>query len=137
MAQTALYASYFNYTQENMGEWLHIYQGIFQHESTRGNIIYPTLKYLGTIDLQNRRFIKGAKHPRKIVRQDGDNVYLYNYHGEDGPFTLISTLFTNLGFNNNLFHEIQNIVLISSANRNLKTNNPNRIGGEYDGIVNF
>ncbi len=141
MEETALYAKHYNGTDDTYNDngerYLSVYQGIFQHQSTRENIIYPVLKFLGNVSITQRRFYKGAKYPRKIVRQDGDNVYLFNYHGEDGPITLINTLFTNLGYNNDLLHDIQTVVLNTSANRNIKTNNHNRIGGENDGIVDF
>jgi hypothetical protein len=143
MEEVFLYAMQYNGTDnyipqvDNGERFLSIYQGIYQHEATRGTSIYPVLKFLGNVNITRRIFCKGAKHPRKIVRQDGDTLYLFNYHSEDGPYTRLDVLFRNFGYNDTLLHDVQTAVLTASTNRSIKTNNHHRIGGEEDGIVQF
>jgi hypothetical protein len=138
MEQPILYASQYNgaddyITQTDNGErWLHIYQGIYQHIATRGNGIYPVVKFLGSVNITHRRFYKGAKHPRKITRQEGESIFI-----NDNEYKPLNILFAENGYPEDLLNNIQNLIITQSNNPNLKTNNSNRIGGENEGIYNF
>jgi hypothetical protein len=145
MEEYVLYGKQYNGTNDyitgvdNGERWISIYQGIYQTQSTRSNKVYQTLKFLGEVNITRRIFYKGAKFPRKITRQEGDNVILFNYHNQDEEytFTLLTTLFANLGYPEILVNEISNIVIESSNNKRIKTNDHFRDGGENDGIVAF
>jgi hypothetical protein len=145
MAEYALYGKQRNGFDNNMtgadnGErCISIYQGIYETQSTRSNKIYPTLKYLGDLNITTRRFYKGAKFPRKIIRQEGDTVILFDYHNneEENTYTLLTTLFTQLGYTGTLLNDVTNVVLTTSNDKRIKTNNNHRISGENDGIVTF
>jgi hypothetical protein len=62
--------------------------------------------------------LKGAKHPKKVVNQEGDTIILNGY---DNIFTRMSTKFTELGYPQTLLDEITNVILTNSANPNIKT----------------
>ena len=112
-----LYAN--QYTDDENGDiWLAIYQGIYEKQSTRGNIVYPAVRHLGNINITQRQFLKGAKHPKKVVNQEGDTIILNGY---DNIFTRMSTKFTELGYPQTLLDEITNVILTNSANPNIKT----------------
>ena len=143
MEELRLYAKQYNGTDDfitridNGEKILSIYQGIIQHRATRGNITYPALQYLGNVNITRRIFYKGAKYSRKVINQEGDNVILFNYGNNiENTYTLMSTLFRELGYQDTLLNEITEVVIRESNNPRLKTSN-NRIGGENDGIVNF
>ena len=144
MEELRLYAKQYNgtddfITQVDNGERiLSIYQGIIQHRATRGNITYPALRYLGNVNITRRIFYKGAKHSRKVIHQEDDNVILFNYgNNNEHTYTLIPTLFRDLGYQDTLLNEIIEVVIRESNNPRLKTFSNYRIGGENDGIVNF
>jgi hypothetical protein len=145
MEQYVLYGKQYNGTDDyitgvdNGERLISIYQGIYETQSTRSDKIYQTLKFLGTVNITRRFFYKGAKFPRKIICQEGDNVVLFNYHNQDEEytFTLLTTLFTQLGYPDHLLNDVTNIVLTSSNDKRIKTNSNNRINGENDGIVSF
>jgi len=119
--------------------YLTIYKGIYQHKSSRGNIIYPVLKNLGCVNITTRQFFKGSKHPRKIIRQEGDRVVLFNYHNQDAEYTYtrMPVLFTELAYPEILLNEITNVVISVSNNPSIHSRDYNRVGGENDGIVDF
>ena len=144
MEELRLYAKQYNgtddfITQIDNGERiLSVYQGIIQHHAARGNITYPTLRYLGNINITRRIFYKGAKHPRKITHQEDNNVILFN-HGNniENTYTLMSTLFREFGYPDTLLNEITEVIMRESNNPRLKIYNNNQVGGENNGIINF
>ena len=127
-----LYAKQYS-DDENGDIWLSICQGIYEKQSTRGNIVYPAVRHIGNINITQRRFLKGAKHLKKIVNQEGDTIILNGY---DNIYTRINILFINLGYPQTLLYEITNVILTNSANLNIKT-----YKGDWDetreGVVNF
>lgn len=145
MEQYYLYAKHYNGMTNNYegiesGEkFLNIYKGIFQHRATRGNSIYPALKYLGCVNITTRTFFKGSKHPRKIINQGGDRVILFDYHNQhaENTYTLLPTLFIELGYPESLLNEITNVVITASNDPKIHSRDYNRVGGENDGIVTF
>lgn len=150
MDQITLYAKHFlgsddNYSGTTNGEnWIGVYQGIYNLQSTHGNIAYPALKHLGYVNITRRYFIKKAKHPSKIIHQEGDQVVLFDYaHRGNQEYTPnrfykpLPVLFASLGYPDALLNEITNAILISSNNPKIRVNDSNRIGGENEGIVNF
>lgn len=125
-----LYAN--EYTDETNGnKWLTIYKGLY--DDHHGNRI---VKRLGAVNMTTRIFIKMAKHPRKVIREEGDSIFLNNNYGNPA-YTLLNILFAENGYPESLLNEIINVVITNSYNPELKTNNHNRIGGENEGIVNF
>ncbi len=85
--------------------------------------------------MTTRVFIKMAKHPRKVIREEGDSIFLNDYGNP--AYTLLNVVFAENGYPETLLNEITNVVITNSYNPELKTNNHNRIGGENEGIVNF
>jgi hypothetical protein len=145
MDQPILYAKHYNgminnYSGIESGEkLLNICEGIYQRRSTRGNKIYPVLRQLGTVNITARRFVKGSKHPRKIIRHEGDRVVLFNYHNQDADYTYtpLTILFAELGYSETLLGEITNVVITASNDKTIYSSDYNRVGGENDGIVYF
>ena len=133
MEQYNLYAKHYsgmnNNYEDNGEKFLHIYKGIYQHKSTRGNIIYPVLKNLGCVNITTRTFFKGSKHPRKIINQEGDRVTLFDYHNNhaENTYTLLTTLFIELDYPETLLNEITNVVITASNNPNIHPRDYNRI----------
>jgi hypothetical protein len=117
---------------ESNEKFLSVYKGIYQHRSTHGNKVYPTLRRLGTVNITTRQFFKGSKHPRKVVVQDDDRVLLHN-----SMYTLLPRLFTELGYPESLLNEITNVVITASNDPKIHSRDYNRVGGENDGIVDF
>lgn len=119
------------YTDETNGnKWLTIYKGLY--DDHHGNRV---VKRLGAVNMTTRVFIKMAKHPRKVIREEGDSIFLNDYGNP--AYTLLDVVFAENGYPESLLNEITNIVITNSYNPELKTNNHNRIGGENEGIVNF
>ena len=150
MDQITLYAMHFlgsddNYSGTTNGEnWIGVYQGIYNLQSTHGGVNYPALKHLGYVNITRRYFIKKAKHPSKIIHQEGDQVVLFSYaHRGNQEYTPnrfykpLPVLFASLGYPDALLNEVTNVILTSSNNPKIKVNDNRRIGGENDGIVNF
>jgi hypothetical protein len=145
MEQYNLYAQHYNGVTNNYegiesGEkFLSVYKGIYQHRATRGSSIYPVLKYLGCVNITTRTFFKGSKHPRKIIIQEGNRVILFDHHNRpaEHTYTLLPTLFTELGYPESLLNEITNVVITASNDPKIRSRDYNRVGGEADGIVNF
>ena len=139
MEETFLYVKHYNGSDDNFtgidnGErWLSIFQGIYQHQSTNGNIIYPVVKFLGNVNITRRRYYKGAKHPRKIIRQEIDTIYLNN----NEEYKLINILFIELGYSDILLNEIINLVIINAYNPNIKIYNQNIADIQNNGIITF
>ena len=110
-----------------------IFKGIYQKQSTRGNIIYPVVKFIGSININQRRFLKGAKHPQKITIQENGSLTLFH---SNERITYLNILLTDLGYPQTLIDEITNVINIQSVNPNVKT-----YKGYHDetrqGIVNF
>ena len=124
-----LYAK--QYTDETNGDNLFgVYQGVYHDH--RGNRV---VKILGNVNITHRIFLKMAKHPRKVIREEGDSIFLNDYGNP--AYTLLNVVFAENGYPESLLNEITNIVITNSYNPELKTNNHNRIGGENEGIVNF
>ena len=121
------------YTDETNGnKWLTIYQGVYHDH--HGNRV---VKRLGAVNMTTRIFIKMAKHPRKVIHEEGDSIFLFlNDYGNPG-YTLINVVFAENGYPESLLNEITNVVITNSYNSQLKTNNHNSLGGENDGIVHF
>ena len=125
-----LYAMH--YTDESNGDkWLTIYQGVYN--DYRDNRV---VKFLGNINMTHRIFRKGAKHPRKVIREDGDSIFLNNDYSNPA-YTILNVLFAENGYPESLLNEITNIVITNSYNPILKTNDHNKNGGENEGIVHF
>lgn len=125
-----LYAK--QYTDETNGDNLFgVYQGVYHDH--RGNRV---VKILGNVNITHRIFLKMAKHPRKVIHEEGDSIFLNNDYGNPAH-TLLSVLFAENGYPESLLNEITNVVITNSYNPKLKTNNHNRIGGENEGIVHF
>ena len=128
-----LYAT--QYTDDENGDiWLAIFKGLYQKQSTRGNIIYPVVKFIGNVNINQRRFLKGAKHPKKITIQQDGTLSLTN--SVDGGITLLTILLTEVGYPQILINEIINVINTQSINPNIKT-----YKGSWDesnqGVVNF
>jgi hypothetical protein len=119
MDQPILYAS--NYAEG----WFDIYEGIFQHRSTHGNKIYPVLRNLGCINIITRKFIKGSKHPRKIIRQEGDKVVLFHYgnsnYDTSYTYTPLNILLTQLNHPDTLLNEITNVAISISNDKKIRS----------------
>ena len=145
MEEHILYAKHYsgmtnNYEGiENGEKWLNVYEGIYQRKSTVSDKMYPALKYLGSVNITTRTFYKSTKNFRKVIRQEGNNIILYNYHNMDSEYTYtpLTILFNELGHPNTLLNDITNIVITASNNPNIKVRDNNRIGWENHGIVPF
>ena len=150
MEHMTLYARHYlgsddSYSGITNGEnWIGVYQGIYNLRSTRGDVMYPALKGLGCVNITRRYFIKQAKHPRKIIHQEGDQVMLFDYahrgnqeYSPDRFYKPLPVLFASLGYPDILLNEITNIILTSSNNPKIRVNDNNRTGGENEGIINF
>jgi len=117
---------------ENGEKLLNIYKGIYQHTSTHGNKVYPSLRRLGTVNITTRQFVKGSKHPRKVIIQEDGRLLI------DGSIcTRLPALFIELGYPETLLNEITNVVIAVSNDPKIHSSDYNRLGGEDDGIVNF
>lgn len=122
-----LYGKY--YTDEtNQEKWISVFQGIYQTQSTRGNIIYPSLKYMGAINLTQRYFFKGSKTSRKIVIIEDNSVILFDYHNDirDNTFTPLPLLFANNNLSEELLNDVTNVVLRVSTDKTIKCFNHNQ-----------
>jgi len=120
---------------------LYIWDGIYQTHSTHGNKIYPTLRMLGLININNRRFYKFPKRSRKIYYHEGDIVITSKETDPDirqyYTCRVLSNLLIEKQYSEVFINDIINIVITQSNNPNLKTNDHNRNGGENEGIVEF
>jgi len=117
---------------ENGEKLLSIYKGIYQHTSTHGNKVYPTLRRLGTVNITTRQFVKGSKHPRKVIIQEDGSILL-----NGSIYTRLPALFIELGYPETLLNEITNVVITASNDLKIHSSDYNRVSGEEDGIVNF
>ena len=139
MNQLFLFANHYNGTDDyiiqadNGDRWLSIYQGIYQYQSTRGNKTYPAVRFMGNINITQRRFYKGQHKYHKVIREEENSIFLRN----NDEYTVLNILLANNGYPHTLLNEIENVTLTQSDNPHLKIYNPTRVGGENDGIVNF
>jgi hypothetical protein len=120
---------------------LYVWDGIHQTMSTHGNKIYPTLRMLGFISINNRKFYKFPKRNRKIFHQQNDTVIMSKETDPEIREMYTCRELTNFliekQYSEGFINDIRNIVITQSNNPNLKTNNHNRDGGEHEGIVEF
>ena len=143
MEGNLLYARHYNQQNEDYedtGEkMLSIYQGIYQTRSTNGYVIYPTLKYLGSINVTRRIFYKGQKFSHKIVQQNENSVVLFSYNPNiyEKTYYPLGTLLHEHGYSEALLEDIIRISLESAYNPQIKTHCSNYINGEINGIVAF
>jgi hypothetical protein len=91
------------------------------------------VKFIGNININQRLFLKGAKHPQKItINEDGT----IRFSNSNTIIRQLNTLLTDLGYPQTLIDEITNVINIQSVNPNIKT-----YKGDWDetrqGIVNF
>jgi hypothetical protein len=141
MDTTLLYGHHYNgmtnnYEYTESGEkLLDVYEGIYQYTSSNGNKVYPVLKHRGCVNITTRQFFKARKLPSKIIREEGNRVFLNRYG--DPAYTPLPLLFVELGYPDTLLNEITNAVVAASDNPAIRSYDRTRVGGENDGIVNF
>ncbi len=133
MEQYTLYANFCDYDEEFVGEgygkYLYVCKGIYHIQSTHGGITYPALKYICSIDLTHRRFVKEAKHPRKIYNQNENSLCLHNkvniigtsiYHIQRETYAPIRDVLLANNYTDNNINEIINIITTYSDDKSIK-----------------
>jgi hypothetical protein len=94
---TTLYA---NHYKDDTHVYFSIYQGIY---TTR----YSFVKSLGCINTTQRIYYKLAKHPQKVIEQNGPHIRLNGYQRQ---YTEIAVLFEELEYPIELLNEVTQIV---------------------------
>jgi len=113
-------------TDDTGDQWLSVYRGI----NTIRN--YPTTKFIGNINITQRKFIKRSKHPRKIIQQDAHLITLTGY---DFILTKMNVLFENLGYTDAFLTEISHVIQTYADNPSFKVCVHSRADDE--GIFDF
>jgi len=86
--------------------------------------------------MTQRKFYKAAKHPQKVIGQDGARITLNGYQRY---YTEIGALFVELGYSTESLNEIREVVLTRSSDPAIKTFviwRHNQYGSN-DGIVDY
>ena len=106
-----------NYTTDNPPPTIiQICDGIYRKKSTRSDLYYPTLRFLGGIAVEERKFYRGKRFQRKIIQQNDDNVILYSYHNDPENYTYkpLNILCRELGYTDEFITKMINIITISN-----------------------
>ena len=112
-----------NYTDDNPPPtYIHIYDGIYQKQSTRSNIFYPTLRDLGTINVTERKFSKHSHFQNKIVQQNDDSVVLFSYHNdpENHTYTRLNVLCRQQGYTAEFIEEMTNVIIRTTYDNKIR-----------------
>jgi hypothetical protein len=109
-----LYASHYS---DETDTYFSVYQGIYETRSTNSHKVYPSVKCLGCINMTQRIFHKMAKHPQKVIAQDGVNITLNGYQR---TYTELTALFVELGYSTDELNEITEVVLSKSFDPTVK-----------------
>jgi hypothetical protein len=115
------------YTADNPPPiYIHIYDGIYQKQSTRSNIFYPTLRNLGTINVTERNFSKHSHFQNKIVQQNDDSVVLFSYHNdpERHTYTRLNVLCRQQGYTDEFVEKMINVIIRTTYDNNIRTTSP-------------
>ncbi len=150
MEQYSLYANFYDWDQEmgeeGHGKYLYVYKGIYHIQSTHGGVMYPVLKHIGSVDLIGRRFIKAAKHARKIYKQNGNSVCTHSkannvettaHEIERNTYAPIREVLLQNNYADDFITEIINTINTTCDDKSIPVNNHNIVGGELRGIVPF
>jgi hypothetical protein len=103
---------------------IQICDGIYRKKSTRSDVYYPTLRCLGEIAVEERKFYRGQRFQRKIIQQNDDNVILYRYHNDPENYTYkpLHILCRELGYTDEFITEMTTII-ITTSNKKIRYTN--------------